>query len=243
MTDRRQVGRRSIVLLTLALLLVTTATAAPLGAVPLTQNDDAGTDEAPPADGGTTPADDSSGDQSPPSDGSGGDSGDGDSERSTEEWLVLIILGVAALAAVLGLAGMISNRRKSVASAQSELQQHVSQAVTDSRWVHDSGTVEVMRQSDPDLLRSTWSGVRLRMGGIEEQVSRLEAGTDNRSLAKKIGALAQSLVALRGAIDAYVSVKADPNSQPALTQDALDTVTARRSELEAAIEPVAATVR
>jgi type II secretory pathway pseudopilin PulG len=166
-----------------------------------------------------------------------------DDEMTTEEWILLGILALAAIALIVGVTSAAHNHSEKKAAAQAEQNRTIGQIVGTSRWVHDQGSVEVLRQSDPGQLTRSWDDVRGRMVGLESEIATKRASTQNADLERALGTLGQSVAGLRGALSSYVSLRTDAGAQPDLIQDASQTARERRQQLAAAIDPVAAAQR
>ena len=166
-----------------------------------------------------------------------------DDEMTTEEWVLLGILAIAAIALIVGVTSAAHNHSEKKAAAQAEQNRTIGQIVGTSRWVHDQGSVEILRQSDPDQLTRSWDDVRGRMVGLESEIATKRASTQNADLDRALGTLGQSVAGLRGALSSYVSLRTDAGAQPDLVQDASQTARERRQQLQAAIDPVAAAQR
>ncbi|MFA9566422.1 MAG: hypothetical protein ACERLM_17250 [Acidimicrobiales bacterium] len=190
-------------------------------------------------EGGTTGGDGGTGG----GDGSGG--GDDGSSLTTEEWILLGILAVAAIALIVGATSAAHNHSEKKAAAQAERNRTIGQVVGTSRWVHDQGSVEILRQSDPAQLDRSWDDVRGRMVDLEAQIATTRTSTDDAALERALGSLGQAVAGLRGALSSYVALRTGPDagSQTALIQDATQTARERRQQLQAAIDPVAAAQR
>ncbi len=190
-------------------------------APPETQPD---TTEAPPADGGET----------------------SDDGLSTEDWILLGVLAVVVVALIAGVTSAAGRRSAAKAAAGSELRTQLSEIVGASRWVHDSGSIEILLATDPAQAQSAWMEVRRRMVDLEGQISVMAAGTTDTNLDTILRNLGQSVAELRGAAETYVSAKlrlAGAADSAELLRLPDQTVNDHRQRLQAAIEPVAAAAR
>ena len=176
---------------------------------------------------------------------SGEGAGTTDDAMTTEEWILLGILAVAAIALIVGATSAAHNHSEKKAAAQAERNRTIGQVVGTSRWVHDQGSVEILRQSDPAQLDRSWDDVRGRMVDLEAQIATTRTSTDDAALERALGSLGQAVAGLRGALSSYVALRTGPDagSQTALIQDATQTARERRQQLQAAIDPVAAAQR
>ena len=169
-----------------------------------------------------------------------------DDGLSTEEWVLLGVLAVVVVAVIAGITSAASRRSATKAAASSELHAQLSEIVGTSRWIHDSGSVEILLATDPTQAQSAWMEVRRRMVDVEGQISAMAAGTTDTNLQAVLRNLGQSVGELRGAAETYVSAKlrlagtADSDDLLRIPDQAVND---HRQRLRAAIEPVAAAVR
>ena len=165
---------------------------------------------------------------------------------SIRTWLILAAIVVAGIV-VFVIANTGANRRAGArASAQSRLQNQLGEVVGGARWVHDSGSIEVLLSTDANQIQSGWNEVRRRMVNIESQIATLAVGTGDPALDQNLRYLGQCLADLRGSEEAYVAAKVRSDGSAAheqLVRSANDTVMARRQQLQAAIDPVAYAMR
>ncbi|MGI9614468.1 MAG: hypothetical protein ACR2QO_16275 [Acidimicrobiales bacterium] len=161
---------------------------------------------------------------------------------STSDWLILAAIALAAIA-IFVVANNGANRRAGAkATAQSQLQTQLSDVVGGSRWVHDSGSIEVLLATDPNQVQTGWNEVRRRMVNVESQIATLAVGTGDPALDQNLRYLGQCVADLRGAEEGYVAAKVRSDgsaSHDQLVRSSNDTVMARRQQLQAAIDPVA----
>ena len=166
-----------------------------------------------------------------------------DDEMTTEEWVLLGILAFVAIAVIVGVTSAAHNHSEKKAAARAEQNRTIGQIVGASRWVHDQGSIEVLRQSDPGQLTRSWDDVRGRMVGLESEIATKRASTQDADLDRALGSLGQAVAGLRGALSSYVAVRTGPDAPSDLIQDASQTARERRQQLAAAIDPVAAAQR
>ena len=105
------------------------------------------------------------------------------------------------------------------------------------QWIHDQGSLDILRVSDPDQLRATWGTTRTQMVDFEGRVAGLAAGVDDAALVASLGQVGQSAAGLRGALDSSVSLRLDPDAaaKTELVESATQTVLQRRVELQSAL--------
>ncbi|MDH3707249.1 MAG: hypothetical protein OES57_14365, partial [Acidimicrobiia bacterium] len=195
-------------------------------------SDDGSTEQ--PSDDGSS-GDDSSGDDSSGDDSSGGDgsSGDGssadssastgdDGEISDQEWAWIVVLGIAAFAIIIFAVAMSSRHSDNKQTARSDLDRQLGDIVGTSRWVHDSGSLDVVTTNDPDQLRSSSADVQQRLRDLESQVAKVRANTSDQALSDSLGTLSQASAGLRSATDGLVTARlaGDSDNQEALINSA-----------------------
>jgi hypothetical protein len=190
-------------------------------------------------DGGTTGGDGGTGG----GDGSGSES-DG-SSLSTEDWILLGILGVLGVAVIMGVTSLAHHHSEKTQAAKANLNSRLGEIVGSARWIHDQGSIDVLRVSDPRQLASTWDGVRERIIDLEANVSGLGSQVSDRGLQQALSRLGQTAAGLRGALGSSVSLRlgSDAADQADLIQSARRTVDERRQQFGQAIDPVAAAQR
>ena len=192
-------------------------------------------------DGGTT----GGGGEGGTTGGNGGDGGGSGSDLSTEDWILLGVVGVLAIGLIMGVTSVASRHSERKAAAKADLNSRLGEIVGAARWVHDQGSIEILRLTDARQLASSWNGVRERIVDLEARASVLATETHDRRLEQALVRLGQTAAGLRGALETSVSLRlgADAPEQTDLIQDARATVDERRRQLGQAIEPVAAAQR
>ncbi len=175
----------------------------------------------------------------------GGEQPATDDRISTEDWILLGILGIAAFALIVGVTSAAHRHSEKKAAALAEQNRSIGEIVGVARWIHDQGSLEVLRLTDPGQLERAWNDVRGRMVDLEAEVATERASTDDAHLDRSLDQLGQSVAGLRGALSSSVSLRtgADAGSQTQLIQDAAQTARERRIQLAAAIDTVAAARR
>ena len=171
--------------------------------------------------------------------------GDAEEGLSDEDWLLLAILGVAGFAVIMLVASLSNQHSARKASARQVKNRRLAEIVGTGRWIHDQGSVDVMRATDGEQLRTLWVGTRERIMESERTVAVLAAEESDETLALSLDELSRALVGLRGAAETYVSLKVDPpaDSPEALVGTATQTLFDRRQQLELALRPVEAARR
>ena len=168
----------------------------------------------------------------------------GEQQRSTLDWILIGLLLLATIALTAAIVMFATGRAEAKAAARRALQNRLSDIVGRSRWVHDSGSREVLLSIDVDRMQLAWTEVRGRIVGLESDLAALSTQLDDPGLVSDLQYLARSLGDLRSAQEAYVTTRARAgNSRTELTRISDETVSARRRQLQGAIEPLAAALR
>lgn len=169
-----------------------------------------------------------------------------DDGLSTEDWILFGVLAVAVVAIIIGVTSAAGRRSAAKSAASSERRMQLSEIVGASRWVHDSGSVEILLATDAAQARSAWMDLRRRMVDLEGQISVMAAGTTDTNLDTVLRNLGHAVAELRGAAETYVSAKL----RLAGTTDSDDflripdqAVNDHRQRLQAAIEPLTEAAR
>ena len=160
---------------------------------------------------------------------------------STEEWIVLVVLAVAAAAVIVGATYASTRHAQRKGAAQSVLRDRLNNIVGTSRWLQDQGSVEVLRPSEPEQLHQAWNGIREHAIDLESEIAVLARQVGNSRLSRVLVDLGQSVAALRGALDANVSLRVDPAAldHAELVQSSTHTVHQRRYQLDTTVAAVA----
>lgn len=165
---------------------------------------------------------------------------------STEDWILLGVLAVVVVAVIIGVTSAAGRRSAARSASGSQLRAQLSEIVGASRWVHDSGSIEILLATDPAQARSAWMEVRRRMVDLEGQISVMAAGTTDTNLDAALRNLGQAVTELRRAAETYVSAKlrlAGTTDSDDFLRIPEQAVNDHRQRLQAAIEPVAETAR
>ena len=83
------------------------------------------------------------------------------------------------------------------------------------RWVHDQGSMEIMRTSDPAQLRRAWQTTNARMVELEGSASAMALEAERPEEATAFNDLGRASAGLRAAIESDVSLRSDPEIHPA----------------------------
>ena len=162
-----------------------------------------------------------------------------DDELSNEDWLILGLLGLAAFAIIVGATSLAARHSEAKKSAQATLQHRIHQIAGIGRWVHDQGSVDVLRLSDPDQIRSSWTTTRTQMLELEGRIAALTAdvGPSDPALFDRLNQVGQTATALRGSLDSNVAIRLDPDAaaKSAMVESTTQTVLERRRDLDTAL--------
>lgn len=167
-----------------------------------------------------------------------------DDGLSTTAWVVILLAGLGVFALLM--AALAAGRRRAEVRAEAAAGFHreLSDVVGRSRWLHDSGSAEVLLTTDRDQLTRTWEDVRTRMVDLESRVSTLAASSGDSDGSRDLVYLGRCVSDLRKAEEAYVTTQLRaPDDRRELTRTSTQTVQSRRQQLQGAIEPVAAALR
>jgi type II secretory pathway pseudopilin PulG len=151
--------------------------------------------------------------------------------------LLIVVLGALAVAAVLGITGMMSSRSRAKEAERSTQRSRVAEVVGGYRWVHDQGSMEVLRTSDPDQLRRAWQTNNARIVQLEGMTSGMALEAETPELTSAYDDLGRASAGLRAAIESDVSLRADPTAvaRDDLVLQSAQTVQQRRLDLNTAL--------
>lgn len=164
-----------------------------------------------------------------------------DDGLSSEDWLLIAIIGAVAFVIIL-IAGSASSRRSGAKqAARTSLNARLGELVGIGQWVHDQGSIDVLRVNDPVQLQAVWATVRGRMIDLEGRTAILAADVADPQLRQSTAQLGQAVAALRGALESNVALRLDRQpGQEHLLQSSTQAVHDRLQELRFAIGPVSA---
>ena len=168
-----------------------------------------------------------------------------DEGLTTEEWVLLGILGVLVIAVIIGATSAATRHSAKKGAARAGLNGRLSTITGTSRWVLDQASVETLRISDPAQLTTSWAGTRTRIIDLESDITVLMGSTGDSGLDQSLSMLGQNVAGLRGSLDTLVSLRTSDAAagQQALIDDAARTVQERRQQLSAVMAPVEAAQR
>ncbi len=117
------------------------------------------------------------------------------------------------------------------------MQQRYADVVGGFRWVHDQGTIEVLRISEPNQLNRSWPPLNQRIIDLEGQTASLALEEPDENAASALGDLGRAAAALRAAMDADVALRSDSSAahRVDILRSAAQTVQLRRTDLNSAL--------
>lgn len=167
-----------------------------------------------------------------------------DDGLSTTAWIVMILAGLGLFALLMTAVAAGRRRARVRADAAAALRRELSDVIGRSRWLHDSGSAEVLLTTNHDQLTRTWDDVRTRMVDLESRISTIAASSGASDGNDDLVYLGRCVADLRKAEEAYVTTQLRvPDDRRELTRTSTRTVESRRRQLEGAIEPLAAALR
>ncbi|MGI9615442.1 MAG: hypothetical protein ACR2QO_21195 [Acidimicrobiales bacterium] len=151
--------------------------------------------------------------------------------------LLIVVLGGLAVAAVLGVTGLMASRSQAKEAERSTQRSRLAEVVGGYRWVHDQGSMEVLRTSDPDQLRRAWQTTNAHIVQLEGMTSGMALEAETPELTAAYDDLGRASASLRAAIDSDVSLRADHTeaARNDLVLQSAQTVQQRRLDLNTAL--------
>ena len=164
-----------------------------------------------------SPGDDN-GDQAPPPGPENGDQapppseedGDDSEDMSDGEWVLIVVLGVVAIVLIIAATHASASHSRRKEEERSALDSRVGEIAGHARWLHDQGSVEVLRLTDPQQLGLAWRGTRQHTIDLESSIAALSTQTGDERINQSLRHLGHSVAALRGALDTNVALRLDP---------------------------------
>jgi hypothetical protein len=163
---------------------------------------------------------------------------------SSGDWVLIAAIGAVLVALVILIVSTLSGRSKSKRDSAARLNSKVGDIAGTSRWLHDQGSMEVLRTNTPDQLNSVWTSVRDRMIELEANTAGA-ANNANHELQSDLQNLGRSIAGLRGALESYVALRLndDGTTDVELIGDSTRTVNERRRQVELATSAVSSDLR
>ncbi len=166
-----------------------------------------------------------------------------DGGLSGTDWVVLGLLGIAAVALIGSAISAAGRYWASKAARRNAVSARLSDIVGSCRWIQDSGTMELLLIQHPLQIQSAWAPVRTQMMDTESQISILRTNIEDDDRRELLDGLGLNLTALRSATEAYVTITSRAGSESSeLVQSANQSVMDWRRELQISIELVASHV-
>jgi len=153
-----------------------------------------------------------------------------------EEWVLLIILGIGAIALIIGVTSMASNHSDKKRAQESADRRRVGEIVGLGRWLVDQGSIDVLRATDTHSLQTSWASVRQRAVEIETRSRSLASSLSDTDLSDALTKLSNDTAALRGVLETGVTLRtdqqADPDANQVLINDNTSAVYQRRQDVQ-----------
>jgi hypothetical protein len=156
---------------------------------------------------------------------------------TNEEWVLLILLGIAAVAIIIGATSAATSHSQRKQQQQSDRRRRLTDIGGGVRWLLDQGSMSVL-QAKPTQVAGAWASVRPHEIDLEGKTAQLAAGSGDSLLDSSLSRLGQELAGLRGAIESYVSACA--GGQADLVASSRQTVMSRRQQVEIVLQPITA---
>jgi len=157
---------------------------------------------------------------------------------TTEEWVLVVLIGLLVLAAVAGIAALLSRRPKGRSSDTASRQMLLDDITRSCRSVHDSSVFSVLEASDPVALQSGWVAAQRQLVDLEGRISNLAAGLSDPADLRVIQELGASVAGVREALQTNVGLRLESpaSGQADLIEASNQTVLYRNEELESALQ-------
>jgi hypothetical protein len=157
-----------------------------------------------------------------------------------EEWALLIVIGVAVLAIVIGAASLASRRTRRRNQQRTTYQQRLDDITRGCRSIHDSAVLSILQTSNPVMLQSTFAAARNQLIDLEGRASTLAAELSDESARRSLHDLGLAVAGVRGALETNVGLRVDPEGpgQGELIDASNRTVLHRSDQLESALQQV-----
>ena len=183
-----------------------------------------------------------------PGDGAADDAGtipeDGN-DLAGSDFVLLVVLGTIAVAAILVAMHLGSSRQNQRDQARVGERQRTAGIIGSVRWITDQASMEIMRLTDPRQLSASWQATRSRCMDAEAQIAAAVAAESDLARRETLDDLGRACAALRVALEADVALRTDPvaPTRPDLVTLSTQTVQQRRSELQFALVDLERTAR
>jgi hypothetical protein len=163
-----------------------------------------------------------------------------DEGLTSEEWALLIVLGLLVLAIVIGATALASRRSRGRAGTHETNQRRLDDITRGCRSIHDSAVISLLQASDPTLLQSTWAAARTQLVDLQTRVASLTAELSEAGQRQSLNELGSAVGGVRGALESNVGLRLEPEAggQGELIEASNRTVLYRSEQLESALQQV-----
>jgi hypothetical protein len=163
-----------------------------------------------------------------------------DDGLTSEEWALLIVIGLAVLALVIGAASLASRRTRRRNQQRTTHQQRLDDITRGCRSVHDSAVLSILQTSNPAMLQSTFAAARSQLMDLEARAAALATELPDESARRALHDLGLAVAGVRGALETNVGLRMDPEGpgHGELIDASNRTVLYRSEQLESALQQV-----
>jgi hypothetical protein len=154
---------------------------------------------------------------------------------TTEEWIAVILLGLLAVVAVIGIGALLTRGHKDQPDNSRQLR--LDDIMRTSRSIHDSSVLSILSIADPVTLQTSWAAAQQQFLDLEGRIAGLVVAVPDPNAARTLQDLGAAVAGLQGALGSNVSLRLDPSVATAadLVEQSKRTVLERNEQLEAAI--------
>ena len=169
-----------------------------------------------------------------------------DSGADVGKWLVVAVIVILAIVVVGAVIGGLTRRPSRAASTAPRVpptptppvDNAAHQLLATAQWIHDQLTLELLA-ADPAQAQQRWVVERTRVDnvviGTQAEASQLNSATWLQ--------LGQFLTQLASAIDTNLQLRSQQPPNPGLVQESVNVITARRNDIQLAINALRPTLR
>jgi hypothetical protein len=159
---------------------------------------------------------------------------DAESESlTTEEWIAVILLGILAVVAVIGIGALLTRGSKNQPDNSRQLR--LDDVMRTSRSIHDTSVLSILQTIDAATLQTNWAVAQQQFLDLEGRIAGLVAEVSDPNTARILQDLGAAVAGLRGALGSNVSLRLDPSAAGDLVEQSGRTVLERNQQLDAAI--------
>lgn len=155
---------------------------------------------------------------------------------------ILLIIAAGAVLAVLLIIWNSQQRKNAPAPSgqRRDLDLRIDQVISGARDASDRA-VGLAASPDPASATPDWPAVRADMLAVEGDIVSLDVHVGEAPMGRSLAELARSVHALRDAVDRHVELRTDASDDEHALGLSQDTVSARRRDVDVALESVTAT--